>query len=273
MNKLSKGIKKSTNFCDHCYSKGYVIFMNGNFANARICDCINDCNECEGRGSIINRSEKGYTYVSPCNRCGFIRRNVKLYNLSGIPSKYHNVLLVDSFKPGKLKSHQIALQYVKSFVLLYPEKKGFLLMGASGSGKTHLAVGAISELTLEHGVPCTFKDFFYLLSELKEAYSRGTSENEIILPLIDAEVLVIDELGKAKSSDWELNILDQLISKRYNSSKVTLITTNYISSKESEDTEDTNQILEIRVGERISSRLYEMCKFIHLKGEDYRKKI
>ena len=76
-----------------------------------------------------------------------------------------------------------------------------------------------------------------------------------------------------KDSDWELNILDQLISKRYNSSKVTLITTNYISSKESEDTEDTNQILEIRVGERISSRLYEMCKFIHLKGEDYRKKI
>ncbi|MGH7890521.1 MAG: ATP-binding protein, partial [Thermodesulfobacteriota bacterium] len=146
------------------------------------------------------------------------------------------------------------------------------LMGKAGLGKTHLAIGAISEVTLERGIKCLFKDFFYLLSELKEAYSQGNPENEVLLPLIETEVLVIDELGKAKSSDWELNILDQLISKRYNAQKITLITTNYVSEDYATKTAGENQeILEKRVSDRIASRLYEMCEFIYLEGKDHRK--
>jgi DNA replication protein DnaC len=181
------------------------------------------------------------------------------------------VLQVDTFQP-KHDTHKYALKYAKDFVRLYPDKRGFLLMGRAGLGKTHLAVGAISELTLKHGIKCLFKDFFYLLSELKEAYSLGTPENEVILPLIETDVLAIDELGKGKSSDWELNILDQLISKRYNASKTTLITTNYISKDyiTKQDAEE-KEILEVRVGERIASRLYEMCEFIYLEGADHRK--
>ena len=144
-------------------------------------------------------------------------------------------------------------------------------MGPSGLGKTHLAIGTISELTLSHGVRCIFKDFFNLLSELRQAYSEGTPENEIIRPLVDTEVLVIDELGKGKSNEWELNILDQLISRRYNASKKTLITTNYVSHDIAVKTEAGKEILELRVGERIASRLYEMCQFLYLEGKDYRK--
>ncbi|HZX13562.1 MAG TPA: ATP-binding protein, partial [Thermodesulfobacteriota bacterium] len=136
----------------------------------------------------------------------------------------------------------------------------------------------ISELTLEKGIRCVFKDFFHLLSELKEAYSQGTPENEVLLPLIETEVLVIDELGKGRSSEWELNILDQLISKRYNASKITLITTNYVSedykqkkgSGHSSQNED-QETLEYRVGSRIASRLREMCELIPIEGDDYRR--
>ena len=197
-----------------------------------------------------------------------------LYNAAGIPAKYSHVLQVDAgLVPTHINRHlQMALKYAKEeFVKKYPTKKGFLLMGPSGLGKTHLAVGTISELTLYHGVRCMFKDFFYLLSELKQAYSEGTPENEVILPLIETEVLVIDELGKGRSNEWELNILDQLISKRYNASRMTLITTNYVTREIAKATGNSDEILEVRVGERIASRLFEMCELIHLEGRDYRK--
>ena len=265
--------------CGNCYEEGYLVEKKGDLSTARICNCVLECPECNGSGSILSKNEKAYIYISNCRICGVIRRNVKLYNLSGVPAKYANVLQVDTFRPkGRNESQQYALSYAKDFVKKYPNKKGFLLMGKAGLGKTHLAIGAISELTLKKGIRCVFKDFFHLLSELKEAYSQGTPENVVLLPLIETEVLVIDELGKGRSSEWELNILDQLISKRYNASKITLITTNYVSedykqrksSGHSSPNED-QETLENRVGSRISSRLREMCEFIPIEGDDHRR--
>ncbi|MGH7799294.1 MAG: ATP-binding protein [Thermodesulfobacteriota bacterium] len=270
---------KKTIGCDNCYRMGYMIEKKGDLSFARICDCVLRCRECNGSGSVLSKNEKAYIYISNCKVCGVRRRNVKLYNLAGVPAKYSTVLQVDTFRPkAKNESQQYALSYAKDFVKKYPNKKGFLFMGKAGLGKTHLAIGAISELTLEKGIRCVFKDFFHLLSELKEAYSQGTPENEVLLPLIETEVLVIDELGKGRSSEWELNILDQLISKRYNASKITLITTNYVSedykqkkgSGHSSQNED-QETLENRVGSRIASRLREMCEFIPIEGDDYRR--
>lgn len=264
-------VKQISIGCEKCYQNGYIIEKKGNFATAKACECVLKCQECSGTGSTISKNQKGYTHVAMCRVCGVVRRNIKLYNLAGIPAKYSNVLEVNTFQP-KHETHKYALRYAKDFVQLYPEKRGFLLMGKAGLGKTHLAIGAISEITLERGIKCLFKDFFYLLSELKEAYSQGNPENEVLLPLIETEVLAIDELGKAKSSDWELNILDQLISKRYNASKITLITTNYISRDYfTKQGRENQEILEERVGERIASRLYEMCEFIYLEGKDHRQ--
>lgn len=258
--------------CERCYGNGYLVEKRGNLAVSRICECVTRCSGCSGRGVNIVKDKKGYTYIAACRTCGVIRRNVNLYNLADIPAKYSHVLQVDTFQP-KHETHKYALKYAKEFVQMYPDKRGFLLMGKAGLGKTHLAIGAISELTLKYGVRCLFKDFFFLLSELKEAYSLGTPENEVLLPLIETEVLVIDELGKGKTNEWELNILDQLISKRYNASKTTLITTNYIARDfvtHQEEYED-REILEERVGARIASRLYEMCEFIYMEGKDFRK--
>ncbi len=266
--------KKESIGCDDCHWSGFVIKNRGNQAAADLCGCVLNCETCGGSGSILSTNERGYSYVSPCTACGVVRRNVRLYNAASIPAKYSHVHQVDA---GLVPSHinvnlQKALKYAKEeFVKKYPTKKGFLLMGPSGLGKTHLAIGTISELTLHHGVRCIFKDFFYLLSELKQAYSEGVPENEIIQPLTETDVLVIDELGKGRSNEWELNILDQLISKRYNASKKTLITTNYVTREIAGEKGETGEILEARVGERIASRLFEMCEFLHLEGRDYRK--
>ena len=118
-----------------------------------------------------------------------------------------------------------------------------------------------------------FTDFFFLLADLRKAYSEGIPENEIIGPLITAEILVIDEMGKGKSSEWEQNILDQLISKRYNSSKKTLVTTNYVARESlPRRSAARTEILEDRVGERIASRLYEMCTPLFIKGKRLQKR-
>ena len=267
-------LKKSDKIgCDNCHHSGYIIVESNNNSRAVLCNCIEECAGCDGTGNVMSENENGYTYVAPCKTCGVIRRNVKLYNLAGIPAKYSHVLQVDaSLELRRMHSSALkALKYAKEeFVKKYPTKNGFLLMGPSGLGKTHLAVGTISELTLKHGVKCMFKDFFYLLSELKQAYSEGTPENDVILPLIETDVLVIDELGKGRSNEWELNILDQLISKRYNASKKTLITTNYVTYDLAKDIGDTKEILEVRVGDRIASRLHEMCEFLYLQGRDFR---
>ncbi len=260
--------------CDDCYGSGLKVVVNENLSRAETCECVRTCSECGGSGQTFRTKDNGYSYLAPCVRCGVIRRNIKLYNLAQIPAKYSHVLQVDAgLVPQKInKSLQMALKYAKEeFVKKYPTKRGYLLMGPSGLGKTHLAVGTISELTLKHGVNCMFKDFFYLLSELKETYSLGMPENEVIAPLIETDVLVIDELGKGKSNEWELNILDQLISKRYNASKQTLITTNFVSREIANKIGEDREILELRVGDRIASRLYEMCEFIYLEGKDYRK--
>jgi DNA replication protein DnaC len=266
--------KKNSSGCDNCHWSGFVVRNKGNSAAAALCDCVLECSECGGTGNVLLKNERGYSYIAPCSSCGVVRRNVRLYNLAGIPAKYSHVLQVDAgLVPNQInRSLQMALKYAKEeFVKKYPTKRGFLLMGPSGLGKTHLAVGTISELTLNHGVRCMFKDFFYLLSELKQAYSEGTPENEVILPLIETDVLVIDELGKGRSNEWELNILDQLISKRYNASRRTLITTNYVTKEIAMASGESDEILEVRVGDRIASRLFEMCELIHLEGRDYRK--
>jgi len=144
-------------------------------------------------------------------------------------------------------------------------------MGPSGVGKTHLVIGTISELTVEQEIDCLFKDFFLLLYDLKRAYSQGLYDTEILQPLLKAEVLVIDEMGKGKNNEWELNILDQLISDRYNTSKKTLITTNFLSEEYARKNSPNSEFLEERIGERILSRLHEMCDFMYIEGNDYRK--
>ena len=94
-------------------------------------------------------------------------------------------------------------------------------------------------------------------------------------PLVTLPVLVIDELGKGRGSEWELGVLDELISKRYNAHRTTLFTTNYGLESSAKSTEASKgfESLQERVGSRIYSRLIEMCKPIRISGRDYRKVI
>ena len=157
------------------------------------------------------------------------------------------------------------------------ETKGLVLSGRVGRGKTHLLIGLIKVLIFEHGKSVKFIEFSRLLSMLREGYSRGKSDAEMLGVLAQAPILAIDELGKGRLTDWELAIIDDVISRRYNTEGTLLATTNYkwatasgAAAPNLSVTDYTQQNLGDRVGPRVFSRLQEMCKYYAVGGDDYR---
>jgi DNA replication protein DnaC len=164
------------------------------------------------------------------------------------------------------------------FVEEYPMHPpfGLLFMGPQGIGKTHLAVGIIKQLIRQKSVPCLFCTFSELLKEIQNSYNpiSQTSELALLMPVLETEVLLLDELGAQKPSDWVRDQVAYILNYRYNENKVTIITTNYLDRDEREGGRpDITDSLAQRVTPRIRSRLFEMCKTIPMDGIDYRKDI
>jgi len=141
-------------------------------------------------------------------------------------------------------------------------------MGATGVGKTHLAVAIVRRL-IEKGVPGIFCEFGSLLKEIQDSYNpiSKSSELKVLSPVYETDVLVLDELGATIPTDWVRDTMYQIINKRYNARKLTIFTTNYLDSK----TSDKEQTLEDRISTRLRSRLYEMCNKVMIDGGDYRR--
>jgi len=157
----------------------------------------------------------------------------------------------------------------RKFVEEYPlVDVGLLYLGGCGVGKTHLAVAVLKELILK-GIPGLFYDFRDLLKEIQDSYNSNThtSELKVLSPVYDAEVLVLDELGATKPTEWVQETMTHIINKRYNERKITIFTSNYLEIKIDNAYDET---LSDRVGVRLLSRLHEMCRSILIEGDDYR---
>ena len=126
------------------------------------------------------------------------------------------------------------------------------------------------ELIEKKGVPCLFYEFGSLLKEIQNSYNpvSQTSELAVLAPVIEAEVLVLDELGATKPTDWVRDTMMQIINTRYNDKRLTIFTTNYADER-GRPSEET---LEDRIGTRLRSRLYEMCRTVLIDGEDWRRR-
>jgi len=197
----------------------------------------------------------------------------KLRSLSGqfasarVPKRYDTFHLTN-YKP-QTALQDAAFKYATSFTMEYPAvDRGLLLMGNVGVGKTHLAVAILKGLT-ERGFKCLFYDFATLLKEIQDSYNPNTftSELGVLTPVLKTDVLVLDELGASKPTDWVRDTMAHIINTRYNDKKVTIFTTNYPDERHN----DREEVLEDRIGTRLRSRLYEMCKTVIMDGNDYRR--
>jgi DNA replication protein DnaC len=191
----------------------------------------------------------------------------KLIKKSKVPKRYYNC----DFTGYKVStpSQQKAFNFAMKLAMEYPAiERGLLLTGTVGVGKTHLAVSIIKALT-ERGFSSLFYEFGSLLKEIQDSYNPNTksSELKILSNVFEAEILVLDEIGASKPTDWVKDTMAHVINTRYNDRKLTIFTTNYADDRKL----DKEETLEDRIGVRLRSRLFEMCRTVKIEGNDFRQ--
>jgi DNA replication protein DnaC len=222
--------------------------------------------------------------------CRVRDRGGRLLAAAQIPARYQHCEL-GNFQCESDEHSQKSIRHARflagRFVEEYPtDKTGLLFVGSVGVGKTHLSVGIIKDLIREKGIHCLFCDYRELLKSIQNSYNPSVqaTEMEILRPVFDAEVLVLDELGAVRSTEWVFDTVNYVLNSRYNDNKTTIITTNFpdkpeqdrveidnLSSRSAADRAARRETLGDRIGERMRSRLHEMCKKVEIEGLDYRE--
>ena len=177
----------------------------------------------------------------------------------------------DNFEPNN--SNRKVFNNLKNYseeLLNGIEKKGLILVGNNGGGKTHLACSIANKL-IENGIPVIYGTLINLFAELRNSYDtyNNISEMEIIKLYENVELLIIDDLGKEKPSEWGLEKLFTIINSRYENNLPVIITTNY---NQNSLVERLSLNGEIETAKSIISRLYEMCYLVKIDDIDHRIK-
>jgi DNA replication protein DnaC len=243
------------------------------------------CPICEGSGLRVVERANGLRVAEPCE-CRAERRQARMMEQARIPQRYAHCTL-DDFEtqlPWSDRSQAEALIKARNFVREYSPLgagTGLMLTGSIGVGKTHLAVGILHALISERGAKALFYDYRDLLKQVQNSYNQSVeaTELDVLQPVFDAEVLVLDELGAWKRSDWIWDTVSHILNTRYNNMRTTIITTNYAnlppggSDSSAPRAALREETLGDRIGERMRSRLQEMCVVVEMTGEDFRQKV
>ncbi|MEO6806185.1 MAG: ATP-binding protein [Edaphobacter sp.] len=242
------------------------------------------CSICGGSGLRVVQ-ENGRQFAQECV-CRIERRASRMLGRAHIPRRYEHCTL-ESYEtdfPSSNRTLSAAHLRARKFVEGYPldtAGTGLLLTGSIGVGKTHLAVGILQALVSERGATGLFYDYRDLLKQVQNSYNAQVRETEleILRPVFEAEVLVLDELGASKPTDWVWDTVAHILNTRYNDRRTTIITTNYanLAPLDGQPKETgrgaREETLGDRIGERMRSRLQEMCVVVEMHGEDFRQKV
>ena len=185
-----------------------------------------------------------------------------------VNKRFYNKTFANFKKESNIKAYNECLGYVRNLEDNLEQGKGLFLTGNVGSGKTHLIaamVDWIARMTTKRAYRAwiIFITSVDLLALIKYTFDRKNKDDdnteELMSKLEDCDLLIIDDLGTEKTTDWASELFYKIIDSRYSNLKSTIITTNL-----------TDQELKEKLSERLVSRIYEMCKGIKLSGKDYR---
>jgi DNA replication protein DnaC len=185
-----------------------------------------------------------------------------------IPKRYQHCTLANFVAYNE--SLERAVLRARRFVEAFPAApQGMLFEGLPGVGKTHLAVAVLKHILEQTAVRGLFYDTRDLLRVIRSTYdpSIKTTEIQILRPVLTADLLVLDDLGAERTSEWVDETMNLIVNTRYSERRLTVFTSNY---PDVPDDTDPNSLL-FRIGFRMRSRLHEMCEFMVLDGADYRE--
>jgi DNA replication protein DnaC len=204
-------------------------------------------------------------------RCDCWRENVGRERLgtANIPKRYQHCTLGNFTAYNE--SLQRAVAQARRVADAFPDvSKGLFLEGQPGVGKTHLGVAVLKQAIQTTGARGLFYDTRDLLRVIRSTYDPATrtTELDVLRPVMNAELLVLDDLGAEKTSEWVDETMNLIVNTRYNERRLTIFTSNY---PDIPDDTEPNSLL-FRIGARMRSRLHEMCDFVVLDAADYRER-
>lgn len=242
---------------------------------SQICPLCNDTGWKQVEGGRVTRCD-----------CRIQSQSGRFYTAARIPRRYEHCTFAnfradfENAHPSIRKAQLKAERFVEDYPL---DKTGLVFVGPAGVGKTHLAVSIVRDLILKKSIPCRFYEYGQLLAEIRNSYNPTVAETEmqVLRPVLDTEVLVLDEIGAQRVSDWVWDTVSYVLNTRYNRELTTILTTNFPDAPPKDLDEPVDRFanpksvmrretLGDRITERMRSRLHEMCRKVEMDGPDFR---
>lgn len=161
---------------------------------------------------------------------------------------------------------KICKEYIKDFDLISrSSRNGLFICGECGVGKSHLAFATANEL-IKKGNSVIAMTMIDLLLKVKSSFSFSGEEERILKVYEDCSLLIIDDLGKEKPTEWALQMIYSIVDRRYNALKPIIVTTNFTAGELIKRFGDSS------LGISIVDRLFEICQYVPIGGESFRKR-